>query len=99
MVNFPENAILLVDSRHGIYVPQSFAKSIKRECVTNVTPEQWSILEQGPSNESLADIYWDVWYEVENKAIIAEPSTGAIYKLYQDGDLWLVPEDWQLSDY
>ncbi len=36
------------DSARGIYIPQFFAESVKRECVSGVSEEDWNILESGP---------------------------------------------------
>lgn len=76
---------LLVDSRHGQYVPQVFAETIKRELFPSITDEDWAILETGPDHES----YWDAWYDI---TMSAETSDGV--SLWQDGDLWAV--NWSL---
>lgn len=94
MFDLPDTAILYADSARGVYIPQHFAESIKREHVTGVTSEEWDILESGPDTEW----YWDTWSSVEQNARITHPETGIVYTLYQDGDLWLVPEDWQPED-
>lgn len=84
-----ENAILYADSSRGVYIPQWFAESIKRDCARNVSNEEFAILESGPDHE----FYWDVWSIVEQNAIVTNPVSGIAYYLYQDGDLWLVPVD------
>lgn len=81
-----KNAILFADSARGIYIPQHFAESVNREFVSGVTSDQWHIL-LNPDN----DDYWDVWHEVQNTAKVT--FKGKVYMLYQDGDLWLVPEN------
>lgn len=91
MFDLPESAILYASDRHGIYIPQYFAESIKRDCVTGVSSEEWRILESDPME---CEFYWDVWNDVEQRAIVTSPETGQEYRLYQDGDLWLVPADW-----
>ena len=93
MYDLPENAVLYADSAHGIYIPQHFAESIKRDCVTGIDAEQYAVLESGPDHES----YWDVWCEIEQSAIVTD-SNGQEFCLYQDGDLWLVPTYWQPQD-
>lgn len=87
MFDLPESAILFADSARGVFIPQFFAESIRREYVTGVSCEEYEILEFGPEHE----FYFDVWHEVESRAIIESPEHGKMY-LYQDGDLWLVPE-------
>jgi hypothetical protein len=91
MFDLPESAILFADSARGVFIPQHFAESVRRDCVTGVSAEDWAILESGPDTES----YWDVWCDVESRAVVTAPLSGIAYTLYQDGDLWLVPADWQ----
>ena len=96
MFDLPESAILFSDSARGIYIPQHFAESVKRECVSGISPVQFAILRHGPEDE----FYWDVWNEVvESNAIVTDPESGIAYTLFQDGDLWLVPTDWTPDDY
>lgn len=88
--DLPDTAILYADSARGIYIPQHFAESIKRDSVTGVSEEDWVILETGPDHEW----YWDTWSDVEDSAIVTDPESGTVYRLMQDGDLWLVPDNW-----
>lgn len=90
MYNLPPTAILFSIDRHGIYIPQYFAESIVSECLTSVNPDDMAILRAGPEHPE----YWDAWCDVECNAIVIDPETGIQYRLYQDGDLWLVPCDW-----
>jgi hypothetical protein len=93
MFDLPEAAILFADSSRGVYIPQFFADSIRRECVTGVDSGDWAILETGPDHE----LYWDAWHDVESNAIVTD-SNGQEFRLYQDGDLWLVPIEWNPED-
>jgi len=86
MYDIPETAQLYADSRHGVYIPQHFAESVRRELVSGVSSEDWAILESGPEHEH----YWDAWHDVEMNAILTDES-GEQWRLYQDGDLWIVP--------
>lgn len=99
MFDLPETAILYADSARGVYIPQHFAESIRRDCVEGVTQEQWDILTLGPNDDSTPSYYWDVWCEVESSAVVTSKETGVAYRLYQDGDLWLVPVDWNPEEY
>jgi hypothetical protein len=81
------NAELFLDSNRGIYIPRDFAEQVRHELVENVTAEDWDILQAGPDHE----LYWDVWNDVEQKAVIDDGNRK--FTLYQDGDLWLVPLD------
>lgn len=80
-----DNAILYADDHHGIYIPQYFARSVVRSCVENVHQSEWLILEAGPDHEH----YWECWNTVCDNAVII--SDGTHYRLWQDGDLWLIP--------
>lgn len=87
--------ILFCSDSSGIYIPRRFAREINRdcpECVTGVSPEEFAILEAGPENEQ----YWDCWNDVLNNAKVNDGNT--TYSLYQDGDLWLVPEGMEWNE-
>lgn len=86
MYELPEDSKLLFDGCRGIYIPQNFAEEIIRDCVSNVSDEQYEVLEAGPGREW----YWETWQEVLDYAVITEPD-GTEYTLYQDDDVWLVP--------
>ena len=77
---------LMVDSHHGIYIPQIFAETVRRDLFgETISAEDWAILETGPDHEN----YWEVWDDVLNSA---ETEDGI--SLFQDGDLWAV--NWSL---
>jgi hypothetical protein len=82
--------ILFLNDARGVYIPRDFATEVRRDCVKDVTAEEWAVLEAGPDHE----LYWDVWNDVERKASVTDPITGQVYGLYQRGDLWLVPENY-----
>jgi hypothetical protein len=86
-----------VDGSRGIYVPQAFAQSMgddgRSKAVINVSREEWAVLDAGPDHEH----YWDVWSDVEQKAEVVCPDNNA-YRLFQDGDLWLIPVGMEWSD-
>lgn len=86
---------IYADSARGIYIPQFFAESIKREYVTGVSDEDWQILEAGPD----AELYWETWDDVLNNAVLTDRNN-TTWTLYQDGDLFLVPDgfDWETID-
>lgn len=79
--------ILLIDGAAGIYVPQRFAESYDM-AFYHVAAEDAAVLLCGPENEE----YWDAWDSVLSYAGLDHPELGRCY-LYQDSDLWLVPED------
>jgi len=86
MYDISQSAKLFADCNRGVYIPQHFAESVRREFVSNVSPEDWAILESGPDHEH----YWDAWNDVEMNAILTDES-GEQWRLYQDGDLWIIP--------
>ena len=93
MFDLPQDAILYTSDARGVYIPQHFAESIKRDCVEGVSAEDWAILESGPDHEH----YWDAWNDVEQTAIVMD-QTGKRFTLYQDGDLWLIPEGFSFEE-
>lgn len=94
----PKMMLWLSDSR-GVYIPRDFAKSFadRAKSVSGVSEEDWNCLEAGPDggdtpfawdgNES----YWDVWASVCDNAIVTDEH-GVKYRVYQDGDCWLIPD-------
>ena len=94
MNELPEGAELLLDDARGQYIPQNFAEIVKREWVEGVDREQWAILEAGPEHEW----YWETWDEVLNSAVLIRSPSGEKFTLYQDGNLWIIPEDAEWPD-
>ena len=84
----PEGSELFLDGNRGIYIPQQFAAQVERALVSGVSDEDWADLEAGPEGET----YWDTWDMVLNNAVITGAS-GTEYTLYQDGDLWVIPNN------
>jgi len=89
MYDLPENSQLFLDSNRGVYIPRDFALTVNRECLHGVTEYELSILEQGPEH----DLYWDVWNDVEANATLKAATVDVTFRLYQDGDLWLIPQE------
>ena len=82
----PEDSLLLFDSNRGQYIPQNFAEEIDQACVYNVSDEDWGTLAAGPDLEN--EWYWEAWKYVLNTAVLVDGP--AVYRLEQDGDVWLV---------
>lgn len=76
----------IVDSHHGIYIPQIFCQSYEK--VDNVCQEDWDICLSGPDHEW----YWDAWSEILNSWNYKESDAlGSIFEVFidqQDGDLF-----------
>jgi hypothetical protein len=87
-------ALLYADGARGIYIPQYFATSIHRNAVTGVTSEDLDLLAGDPDQEW----YWETWADVLDNAVVTDTVTGIVYHLYQDGDLWLIPDDMVWDD-
>lgn len=91
--NFLENAILYADESRGVYIPKHFADSINLDVcrLSGFAPvsidECLEICKAGPNNEW----YWDAWDDLQNWLVITNKETGKSWRLYQDGDLWVVP--------
>jgi len=83
--NLPSDAELFLSDARGQYIPRDFAESVRRELVSGVSEEDWNILLAGPDHEW----YWEAWNSVEQSAVIDDGNRK--FRLYQDGDLWLVP--------
>jgi hypothetical protein len=69
----------------GVYIPQDFAESVHRDCVSGVSDSMWEVLERGPED----DAYWDVWDRVLRDAVIND-FKGRVGFLWQEGDLWVI---------
>lgn len=87
--NFNENAILVADSHHGIYIPKLVAEEIITGYlkVKNKEDILWELSELGdPENEN----YWEAWEDLMNQVILTGLK-GKEYYLYQDEDVWAIP--------
>jgi hypothetical protein len=84
---------MLVDSAHGIYVPQVFARSyVLREPALD---EDMEICASGPDGE----FYWDAWMEILDNGTI-EGLSGAVYRIFvsDDGDVFAIDDSIELDD-
>lgn len=76
---------LLIDSAHGVFVAQIFARSYDAE-QWNIDPDDMMLLadiDSAPQDGS----YWDIWDSVLNNAKYTD-NKGNEWMLWQDGDLW-----------
>ena len=80
---------LYADSALGVYIPQHFAESVDRDCVSGIDLSDLDQLAQGPDS---CESYWDIWTDVEADCVLTD-SDGQQWRIWQDGDLWLVPVD------
>lgn len=97
MYNLPDTAILFAIDRHGIYIPQYFAESINRYTIANWS--SWlSDLDALCSGPYACEEYWEIWDDILNRLTLTDPDSDIEYCLYQDGDLWLVPTDYEWEE-
>ena len=94
MAKKPE-IMLWLDSARGVYIPRDFAQSFadRAKHVANVTADEWQTLENGPDDEW----YWETWSGVEERATVTDEN-GFKYRIYQDGDCWLIPVDMEWDE-
>lgn len=87
MVMMKEPELWFSDVR-GIYIPRDFAQFLdgNEKIEHNIPQEDIDVL-LDPDH----GLYWDVWEGVlESKFTVKD--TGQVLELYQDGDLWVLPE-------
>jgi hypothetical protein len=91
----PDKLLWLNDAR-GVYIPRDFAASFvdRAKHVTGVSDEDWKILDAGPHDN---EHYWDTWDTTLNNAVVTD-NNGVKFSLYQEGDLWLIPEGMEWDD-
>lgn len=88
-----DNAKLLLSDGHGVYIPKLFANNFDM-AVWNVNLDDVKCVSIGP--EPSNEWYWEAWQSILDTATTIH--NGVKYYLYQDGDLWAVPEDDYTSD-
>jgi hypothetical protein len=97
--------MLWLSGARGVFSPRDFAQSFvdRAKHVQGVSDEDWTILERGPGYEDehgalvSNELYWDTWSDVEQNAVVTDEH-GHKYRLYQDGDLWLIPDGMEYNE-
>lgn len=79
----PESAELLIDGHHGVYIPKLFADTFPEHLLS----KEREVLKSEPDDEE----YWQIWEDVLDREFV-HPILGKGY-LYQDSDLWLIPNE------
>lgn len=99
-----------LDSARGQYIPRDFARETKRECIEGVKAKDLDYLARGPGgvldeDQTLTEdetergeFYYDTWETVCDNAIVVDPESGNRFRLHQDSDLFLVPEEWEYDE-
>jgi len=80
------NPECIVDSAHGVYIPQTFAELYLDGTVFphNVCYEDQAVLLDGPENED----YWDVWNDVLDYFEVKQ--SNSTVTIHQDMDLFAI---------
>jgi hypothetical protein len=87
--------ILLIDENQGVYIPKVFCE----QCNPDNSFWVWDYENDGeillnPEHE----LYWEVWDEILNNAFYHNPDENIKYTLYHNGDLWLIPEGYEIVE-
>ena len=89
------NAILIVDSHHGIYCPKCFIDDIRLDCLN--WPDEISETRKREILNTIDnpddEFYWDEWDWFTQSVTVTDPETNIEYWIYQNEDVWLVPID------
>ncbi len=83
--------LLLSDAR-GIYIPRDFLdfKNVCTEDGEEITDEYLlEALEELKNPDG--EYYWESWEKVLNETYLKNSTTGVVFCLHQDGDLWAIP--------
>ena len=81
---------LFVSDSYGVYIPQRFVDKIDLGRWNGISTEDYELLLRGPDHED-AQGYWDAWDAVTRDAFCRNDD-GNIWRLWQDGDLWVYCE-------
>jgi hypothetical protein len=91
----PEPCLVLSD-HHGIYIPQLWCSDItESECES--LHVQWSDVQccqSGPDHEW----YWEAWQAITDACYMTD-DRGITWRLWQDGDLWEVPDGYNSTEF
>ena len=82
-----ENIACLINSAHGVYVPQIFIRAYNL-AAWGIADDEAEILLAGPEHPD----YWDTWNDVLRHACYAAHD-GRTFTLYQTEDLFAVAID------
>jgi hypothetical protein len=85
---------LLLSDSHGRFIPQLYCSDISEDDCEDysVNWEDVQLCQSGPDEE----LYWEAWQSVCDSASWEE--NGSMWRLLQNGDLWAVKEDVEISE-
>jgi hypothetical protein len=86
---------LVCDDQWGIYIPQRWCDGItESDCAAlGIDWHDVETCQSGPDEEW----YWEAWQSILDSAAMTDDN-GTTWRLYQDGDLWEVPDGFSFDD-
>ena len=93
---FENDARLILSDWHGIDIPRVFCKGMGPDDAERLGVDYDDIVvcQSGPDNE----LYWESWVAILDSASVTD-ATGRVWRLYQNGDLWEIPEDCEFPEF
>ena len=95
MAKFTNQPQILLNDSNGIYIPQLWAAGlIETDCPQlNIDWSDVQTIQAGPDHE----LYWQAWDDI-TQSYEATDDQGIKWTLYQNGDLWELPSDYDLPE-
>ena len=96
-IKITNEPVLLLDGNRGIYIPKIFAEEIINGVYRVKNREDLTVLLNdldSPNNE----YYWESWEDLLNNCILLD-SKGNEFTLYQNDDLWAIPEGYDMENF
>ena len=95
MTKFKNQPEILLNDTHGIYIPQLWATDVtEADCAKlNVDWDDVQTVQAGPDHEW----YWEAWASIEQSCEMTDDQ-GIKWTLYQNGDLWAIPSDYEMPE-
>ncbi len=82
---------ILIDESAGIYIPRNFYRHF------NFDDWGLKLCDYSELSDPDNDAYWDAWDDLCRHAEHTD-KTGTVWRLEQDGDLWAIRDDDEVSD-
>jgi len=93
---FENDARLIIGDSWGIYIPQRFCDGFDADDAAriNVDFKDVEICQAGPGEEW----YWEAWQSILDSCGFTDADC-RVWRLYQNGDLWEIPEDCEFPEF
>lgn len=94
--NFETESSLILSDHHGVYIPQMFCSGMSQSDAHRIEVSYSDVLacQSGPDHPN----YREAWQQILDDARILD-TNGRVWRLYQNGDLWEIPDDCEIPDY